>query len=80
MTIGTDDDRSRTYRFTVLGHHAARLSDNEPQITVSVLAGPRDRLVYCGTLTMAEREWEVLSRALIDALPGAVEIDDRRSE
>lgn len=65
---------SFSFRFKILGRHEARLRGNEPAITVAVLAGRGDHLVYCGTLTLAESEWDVLSSTLRDALGDAVEI------
>jgi hypothetical protein len=66
------------YKFRVLGHHDARLPDNEPHITVTFLAGHGDHLTYCGTLTMAEGEWELFSGALSKALGDSLEIEDTR--
>ncbi len=63
-----------SFRFKILGRHEARLRGNEPHVTVAVLAGRGDHLVYCGTLTMAEEEWGVLSSTLRDALGDAIEI------
>lgn len=67
------------YKFRVLGHHDARLSENEPHITVTFLAGEDDHLSYCGTLTMAEPEWELFSSALSKALGSSLEIEDERA-
>ena len=66
------------YRFRVLGHHGARLVGNEPHITVTFLAGEGEHLSYCGTLTMAEGEWELFSGALSKALGDNLEIEDER--
>ncbi len=63
-----------SFKFKILGRHEARLRGNEPHITVAVLAGRGGHLVYCGTLTLAESEWEVLSSSLRDALGDAIEV------
>lgn len=63
-----------SFRFKILGRHEARLRGNEPHITVAVLAGRDDHLVYCGTLTLAASEWDVLSSSLRDALGDGIEI------
>ena len=63
-----------SFKFKILGRHEARVRGNEPHITVAVLAGRGDHLVYCGTLTLAESEWDVLSSSLRDALGDAIEI------
>jgi hypothetical protein len=40
----------------MLGRYDARLRGNEPHVTVNLLAGRDDHLVYCGNLTMSEAE------------------------
>lgn len=77
--MGPPRQQSFRYKFRVLGHHGARLVGNEPHITVTFLAGEDDHLSYCGTLTMAEAEWELFSGALSDALGSSLEIEDERS-
>lgn len=69
-----DAQTALSFRFKILGRHEARLRGNEPAITVACLSGRGDHLVYCGTLTLAESEWEVLSSSLRAALGDAVEI------
>ncbi len=66
------------YKFKVLAHYDARTGENEPTITATFLAGRDDHLVYSGTLTMAEPEWDAFSSALTAALQDAVEIEDER--
>jgi hypothetical protein len=66
------------YKFTVLGRYDARLRGNEPHVTVNLLAGRDDHLVYCGNLTMSEPEWEMLSEVLRRGLEDDLEIDDHR--
>lgn len=56
------------FKFKVLGRYEARLSGNEPHVTLSVLAGQDGHLVYCGTLTMSESEWGSLKGQLGSAL------------
>jgi hypothetical protein len=63
-----------SFKFKILGRHEARVREHERHITVAVLAGRADHLVYCGTLTLAESEWDVLSSTLRDALGDAIEI------
>jgi hypothetical protein len=67
---------SHRFRFTVLGRYPARLKDNATAVTVNMAAGLEGHLVHCGTLTMAETEWEELVAALEQGLPGAVQVDD----
>jgi hypothetical protein len=67
------------YKFTVLGRYDARLRGNEPHVTVNLLAGRDDHLVYCGNLTMSEAEWVALSDALRRGLRDDLEIDDHRA-
>jgi hypothetical protein len=67
------------YKFTVLGRYDARLRCNEPHVTVNLLAGRDDHLVYCGNLTMSEAEWEMLSDVLRRGLEDNLEIDDHRT-
>jgi hypothetical protein len=64
------------FRFTVLGRYPARLKGNATAVTVNMAAGEQAHLVHCGTLTMAEAEWDELIAALKQGLRGAVEVDD----
>jgi hypothetical protein len=66
------------YKFTVLGRYDARVRGNEPHVTVNLLAGRDDHLVYCGNLTMSEAEWEMHSEVLRRGLGDDLEIDDHR--
>ena len=50
-----------TYAFKFLARSDPHGGDNEPSVTVSVAAGRDEHLVYCGTLTMSEAEWDALS-------------------
>ena len=77
--MGSAGKQNFRYRFRVLGHHGARLVGNEPHITVTFLAGEDDHLSYCGTLTMAEAEWQLFSGALSKALGSSLEIEDERA-
>jgi hypothetical protein len=65
------------YRFKELGKYEARTRGNEPAVTLSVLAGRDDNLVYCGTLTMSEEEWDNLKRHLSDSLEEDFEVEER---
>lgn len=66
------------FRFTLLGSYDAHLRGNEPHVTVNLLGGRGDHLVYCGNFTMSEAEWKVFSEALTRSLGDDVEIDDHR--
>jgi hypothetical protein len=65
------------YRFKELGKYEARLRGNETAVTLSVLAGQDESLVYCGTLTMSEKEWNNLKRHLSDSLNENFEVEER---
>jgi hypothetical protein len=65
------------YRFKELGKYEARTRGNEPAVTLSVLAGRDDNLVYCGTLTMSEEEWNNLKKHLSDSLNEDFEVEER---
>ena len=69
----------RTFRFTVLGRYPARLRQNMTAVTVSLAAGEGDHLVHCGTLTMAEAEWDDFATALAKAFGDGVEVVDTDS-
>jgi hypothetical protein len=64
------------FRFTVLGRYPAHLKGNQTAVTVSMAAGEEGRLVHCGTLTMAEAEFDTLIGGLQASLPDAVEVED----
>jgi hypothetical protein len=66
------------FRFTVVGRYTSPVMDNEPAITVNLAAGTGKHSTYCGTLTMAESDWETLIGALKYSLEDSVAIDDRR--
>ncbi|MGH2723551.1 MAG: hypothetical protein ACRDI0_04655 [Actinomycetota bacterium] len=66
----------RRFRFTVLGRYPARLRQNQTAVTVSMAAGEGDHLVHCGTLTMAEAEWDDFAAALGRAFRDGVEVVD----
>ena len=63
------------YVFRVLGRYEARLAGNEPHVTLNVLAGREDHVVFCGTLTMSEAEWDGLRNHLIETPGTEIEID-----
>ena len=69
---------THTYKFTILGRYPARLRNNEPHVTINLLAGSDDHLVHSGTLTMSEPEWEDLAAGLTAGLGDRLAIDDRR--
>lgn len=67
---------ARTFRFSVLGRYPAQLRDNATAVTVSMAAGEGEHVVHCGTLTMAEAEWDDFVEALRGSLGSRVEILD----
>jgi hypothetical protein len=73
MPVAKDNFR---FKFVVLGRYPARLRENEPHITVNLLAGRDGHLIYSGTLTFSEAEFEALLGALRFSLKDAVEVED----
>lgn len=67
---------ARTFRFSVLGRYPAQLRDNATSVTVTMAAGEGDHVVHCGTLTMAEAEWDDFVDALRQALGDRIEVLD----
>jgi len=65
-----------SYKFTVLGRYPARLKGNEPAVTVNVASGDQGKLVFAGTLTMAEPEARALLEALEKSLGDRIEVED----
>ena len=68
--------RHHRFKFTILGRYPARLKGNETAVTVNLAAGDTDHLVFAGTLTMSESEFEALVRALRDSLEQGLEVED----
>ena len=68
--------RHHRFKFTILGRYPARLKGNETAVTLNVAAGDEGHIVYAGTLTMSESEWEALLRALQESLEERVEVED----
>jgi hypothetical protein len=68
--------RHHRFKFTILGRYPARLKGNETAVTLNVAAGDESHIVYAGTLTMSESEWESLLRALEGSLGERVEVED----
>lgn len=66
------------FRFTVVGRYPARLRENAPAVTVNVSTGEGEHLVYAGTLTMSDEEWEAFVGALRSQLKDRIEVDDDR--
>ena len=64
------------YRFVVLGRYQARTKGNESHVTLNVQAGTGDHLIYAGTLTMSDSEWEELHAALREALGDRLEVEE----
>src|SRR5947209_12630671 len=72
--------RHHRFKFTILGRYPARIKDNETAVTLNVASGDENHLVYAGTLTMSESEWEALYRALHASLKQRVEVEDHTPE
>jgi hypothetical protein len=68
--------RHHRFKFTILGRYPARVKDNETAVTLNVASGDEGHLVYAGTLTMSESEWESLQRALSSTLKQRLEVED----
>jgi hypothetical protein len=68
--------RHHRFRFTILGRYPARIKGNETAVTLNVASGDEGHLVYAGTLTMSESEWESLERALKGTLNERLEVED----
>ena len=65
------------FRFVILGRYPARMRGNQTAVTVNMSAGEEGHLVHCGTLTLAETEFETLRSALQESLGDAVELEDQ---
>lgn len=72
--------RDHRFRFVILGRYPARMKGNQTAVTVNMSAGEEGRLVHCGTLTLAETEFETLVSALRDSLGDAVHLEDHRED
>jgi hypothetical protein len=72
--------RHHRFKFTILGRYPARIKGNETAVTLNIAAGDENHLVYCGTLTMAESEFDSLIRALKPTLQERVEVEDHTPE
>lgn len=68
------------FKFVILGRYPARMRENQTAVTVNMLAGEEGRLVHCGTLTLAEAEFETLYSALGESLGDAVALEDHSRE
>lgn len=70
--------REHTFKLSVLGRYPNRLQENEPAVTVNLMAGHADRMVYAGTLTMSQSEWETFASALKSSLGDRVHVDEEQ--
>ena len=70
--------RHHRFKFTILGRYPARLKGNETAVTLNVAAGDEGHIVYAGTLTMSESEWEAFVSALTEGVPVNIEVEDGR--
>ena len=70
-------DRHSKPRFmlSVLGRFESSVAGNEPQLTVNLLTGRDDHLIYAGTFTLSESEWDELVGVLRAGLQDRLEID-----
>ena len=68
--------RHHRFKFTILGRYPARMKGNETAVTVNVAAGDENHLIYAGTLTMSESEFESLVRAIRSTLESRLEVED----
>ena len=68
------------FTFVVLGRYPARLRENQPSLTVNLLAGTDHHATYCGTLTMSEDEWDTFYWGLKDSLGDRVQVQDEAIE
>jgi hypothetical protein len=68
------------FKFVILGRYPARMKGNQTAVTVNMSAGEEGHLVHCGTLTLAEAEFETLVAALGESLGGAVELEDHTQD
>lgn len=64
----------------VLGRYPARMRGNQTAVTVNMAAGDAGHLVHCGTITLAEVEFESLVAALKESLGDRVQIEDHRAD
>jgi hypothetical protein len=64
------------FKFVILGRYPARMRGNQTAVTVNMLAGEEGRLVHCGTLTLAESEFETFYSALKESLQDAADLED----
>lgn len=65
------------YRFRVISTSRPPRETNDAAVTLNLLAGRDDHLIYCGTLTMSEPEWFNLKQALTGVSGEAFEFEDR---
>lgn len=68
--------REHRFKLSVLGRYPNRLKENEPAVTVNLMAGHDERLVYAGTLTLSESEWKTFTSALKTGLGDHVQVDE----
>ncbi|HMC37070.1 MAG TPA: hypothetical protein VKK30_04305 [Actinomycetota bacterium] len=72
--------RHHRFKFTILGRYPARIKGNETAVTLNVSSGDEQHMVYAGTLTMAESEFDSLARALRSTLKTRLEVEDHTAE
>lgn len=68
------ENEKKRYRFTVLGRYETSAHARDPHVTVNLAAGTGDHLVFSGTFTMSEPEWDTFIEALRYSLGEAVEV------
>ena len=72
----TNSSKKPQFMLSLLGRYKTKTSGNEPQVTVNVLTGSDSHLIYSGTMTMTEGEWEEFSQILKRGLKDRLEIKE----
>lgn len=68
---------SNTFRMEVLGRYQARMPGNENAVTANLAAGDEHgHVVYAGTITLSEAQFETLVEALRSSLGDRFELDE----
>ncbi len=68
---------SNSFRLEVLGRYQARLPGNENAVTANLAAGDEHgHVVYAGTITVSESQFDTLVEALRSSLGDKFELDE----
>jgi hypothetical protein len=66
-----------SFKLEVLGRYQARTQGNESAVTANLVAGDAGgHLVYAGTVTMSESQFDTFVDALRSSLNGRFELDE----